>query len=135
MQQAIDAFFDFNEGTVVGQVANFTFDDSIQRVPIRDQIPGVVLGLLHSEGDFLFIFIDPQDHHIDFVADLYQLAGMADPLGPRHLGDMDQALDTLFEFHEGTVVGDRDDFAANLGVDRIFFLDIFPRMRGQLLES
>ena len=60
---------------------------------------------------------------------------MADVLRPRHLGDVDETLDTFLELHERAVVGDRDHLPADLHVDGELFLDVFPRVLGKLLES
>ncbi len=42
---------------------------------------------------------------------LTQLGRVLDPLGPAHLGDVDQALDALLELDEGAVVGEADHLA------------------------
>ena len=135
MHQTVDIVFDLDERAEIGQTADGTFEPGAGRILGVECFPGVVLGLLHSERDLLVFAVDLEHHHLDDITDIYQLGGMAYVLGPGHLGDMYQALDAFLQFDEGTVVGDRDDFATNLGVGRIFILDIFPRVRGQLLES
>ena len=49
---------------------------------LGDLVPGVGLGLLHAQRDFLLVLVDAQDDDFDLVADVDQLAGMVDPLGP-----------------------------------------------------
>ena len=49
--------------------------------------------------------------HVDLVVDVHQFARMADPLGPRHFADVHQALDAVFELHEGAVAHHVDDRA------------------------
>jgi hypothetical protein len=56
-------------------------------------------------------------------------------LGPRHFGDVDQALDARLQFDEGAVVGDVGDAALEAGADRIFGLDALPRVVEQLLHA
>jgi len=48
---------------------------------------------------------------------------------------MDEALDALLDLDEGAVVGQRDDLADHLGADRVLVLDVFPRMRLELLVA
>ncbi len=79
--------------------------------------------------------VDPQDDDLDLVADVDQLAGVVDPLGPAHLGDVDQALDPLLELDEGAVAHDVDDLARDPGADRVLLLDVFPRAGRLLLEA
>ena len=78
---------------------------------LGDLVPGVGLGLLHAQGDFLLLLVDVQDDDLDLVADRDQLAGVVDALGPAHLGDVDQALDALLELDEGAVAHHVDDLA------------------------
>ena len=135
VQQAVDALFDLDEGAVVGEVADGPLDHRARRVLAGDLVPGVDLGLLHAQGDFLLVLVDPQDDDLDLVADVDQLAGVVDPLGPAHLGDVDQALDALLELDEGAVAHDVDDLARDAGADRVLRLDVLPRAGRLLLEA
>ena len=56
-------------------------------------------------------------------------------LGPRHLGDVDQAFDARLEFDEGAVVGDVGDAALEAHADRILGLDALPGVGLQLLHA
>ena len=82
VQQAVDPFFDLDEGAVVGEVANRAFDHRAGRVAVGDLVPGVRLGLLHAERDFLLLLVDVQHDDFDLVVDVHQLVRMADALGP-----------------------------------------------------
>ena len=72
---------------------------------------------------------------VDLVARLDHLRRMLHPLGPGHLGDVDQAFDALLQLDERAVVGDGEDAAANLRADRVALGRIQPRVRRQLLEA
>ena len=76
-----------------------------------------------------------EDDGVDLVAGLDHLRGMLHPLGPGHLGDVDQTLDALLELDERAVVGDREDAAANLRADRVALGGVEPRIRRELLEA
>ncbi len=60
---------------------------------------------------------------------------MVDPARPGHFGDVDEAFDTLFEFHERAVRHDVDHFAHDFLVDRVFLVNREPRGLCLLLES
>src|SRR5438067_678793 len=109
VEEAVDAFFDLDEGAVVGDVADLAGDERSGRVFFGDALPGVFLDLLHAEGDLLLLFVDLQDFDLDLLALGDDLGGMIDALGPGHLGDMDEAFDALFELAEGAIGHDVDD--------------------------
>ena len=52
VQQPVDALFDLDEG-VVGDVADLALDHGARRVLLGHALPGVLLDLLHPEGDLL----------------------------------------------------------------------------------
>src|SRR4029077_1352978 len=56
-------------------------------------------------------------------------------LGPRHLGDVDEALDARLELDERAVVGDVRDAALEAGADRELGLDALPRIGLKLLHA
>ena len=80
-----------------------------RRVAVGHLVPGVLLGLLHAQRDFLLVLVDVQHDDFDLVVDLHQFAGMADALGPGHFADVDQAFDALFELDERAVAHHVDD--------------------------
>ena len=48
---------------------------------------------------------------------------------------MNQPLDALFQLHKGAIVGDVGHPPDNLPLQRIFLLDVQPRVRRQLLHA
>src|SRR5262249_44652721 len=112
MQQAVDALLDLDEGAVVRQVAHFAGEDGARRVALGDLVPGVGLGLLHAQGNLLFLLIDVQNLHLDLVAGGDEFAGIVDAFGPAHLADVDQALEARLQLNEGAIVHHVDDLAA-----------------------
>ena len=82
-------------------------------------VPGGYLSATLSQG-FAWVCFMPSEiscfsllmlehHDFDLVVDVHQLARMADALGPRHLADVDQAFDAVFELHERAVAHHVDD--------------------------
>ncbi len=56
-------------------------------------------------------------------------------LSPTHFRNVNEALDALFNLYKCTVVRQRNHFTFDLRPDRIFQLDIFPRMRQELFHA
>src|SRR5262249_16810476 len=123
-----------DEGAVVGEVADGAGDDGALRVLAGDLVPRVGLDLLHAQRDFLLVPVDVQDLHLNHVADLHQLVGVVDPLRPRHLPDVDEALDARLQLDEGAVGHDVDDLALVAGARRVLLGDVLPRARRLVLE-
>jgi hypothetical protein len=95
----------------------------------------VRLELLHAERDLALALVHVEHDRLDVVADRHDLRRMLDPLGPGHLGDVDQALDARLELDEGAVFGERHDLAADPLADRVAHGGVDPRVRLDLLEA
>ena len=135
MEKTVDAFLDLDERAVVGEIPDGSLDHGARRVLAGNLIPGVHLGLLHAQGDFLLLLVDAEDDDFDLVANLHQLARMIDSLRPRHLGDVDKPLDPFLELDERAIGHDVDDFAHDAGGDRVLVGDVFPGAGALLLEA
>src|SRR2546425_270190 len=70
------------------------------RVCLTDAQPRVFLRLLQAEGNSFVLGVHVQDQHLDLVTLLHDFGGMLHPLGPRHVGDVDQAVDAGLDLHE-----------------------------------
>ena len=127
VKETVDPLLKLDEGAVVGQVADDAADLLAWRILVVDQGPGVDLDLLHAERDLLLLRVHVEDYDLDLVADLDDLAGVVDPLGPRHFADVNEALDALLELHERAVAEDVDHGAGELGTDGVLGLNVGPR--------
>ncbi len=87
MDQAFDAFFQFDKGAVRDQVDNFAFDMGADRIFFLDLFPWVGLFLLQAKGYAAFFFVDVQNDDFQFVAQFDHFGRMADAL-PCHVGDV-----------------------------------------------
>ena len=135
VQQSIDTFFELDERTVVGQVANLASDFCVLGVALEDIVPRVGLGLLDTQRELLALGIDTEDSDVDLVADLDHFARVVDPPGPGHFADVHETFDAGFEFDERTVAHDIDDFARDGRADWELLGDVGPRVVLLLLES
>src|SRR5580704_5091867 len=108
--EAVKAFFDFNEGAKLCNIANLPVDDGHNRIFSRDEEPGIGKSLLDAEGDTSVAGLDVQDNDIDFVSNFEKLRRMLGLFGPAQLGDVDEAFDALLEFDEDAIVDDANEF-------------------------
>ena len=79
-----------------------------------------------SSGIYVFRITDGERYQVRRV--LYML-------GPRHLGDVNQTLNTLLEFDKRTVIGNRDHPTVDFFANRVLLADILPRVRRELDEA
>ena len=135
VHQPVDAVLDAEEEAEGRDVADLRADDGADRVGLPQALPGVLLDLLHAEGDPLVLHVDVQDQRLDDVAGADHLGGVLHPLGPAHLGDVHQALDALLELDERAVVGEVDHLAGDLRIDVVPLDHVQPRILGDLLEA
>src|SRR3569623_2937339 len=135
VQQPVDALFDFDEGAVVRQIADDAGNGRARRIAFGHFVPGILLGLLHTQRNLLLFLIDAQHDDFDLIVDVHQLVRMADALGPRHLADMDQAFDAFLELDEGAIAHHVDNRPLHAAADRILVGDIFPGTGRLLLEA
>ena len=137
VQQAVDAFLDLDERAVVGEVADRALDDRCPAGTARPRLSHGFSWVCFMPSEIsCFSLLMPQHDDFDLVADVHQLAGMADALGPRHLADVDQAFDALFELDERAVAHDVDDRALDARCrPGTSSLDVLPRAGRLLLEA
>src|SRR5688572_20442699 len=104
VHEAFDARLELDERAVVGDRHHLPLHASPDRVLGGDVLPGIGLELLETERNALALPVDIQDLHIELLPDVHQLRGVRDA-APRHVGDVEQAVDTA-EIDECTEVGD-----------------------------
>ena len=114
VQQAFQAVFQADENAEIGQLGDGAGDDLAGLVLARDVgRPRIFLELLEPQGDAAAALIDRQHLALDGLALFDHFAGMADLAGPRHVADVQQAVDPFFDLDEGTVIGQVADGAGD----------------------
>ncbi len=134
MHQAVDSRLDFDECTEGCEIAHHTRQLRAGRVLGGKSEPRILFDLFHAERDFLVLHVYFQHDRFDLVADIHQLGRMPNVARPRHLGNVDETLDSLLQFDERAVVGDRHDFSAYSRAHGVFLVDVGPWVRQKLLE-
>ena len=109
VDQALDAVTEVDEGAKRHELRDGALDDGVDRVLLDERAPGILGGLLETEGDALAVEVDIEHLDLDLLADLDDLGGVVDVV-PGELGDVDQAVDAA-EVDEGAEVDDRGDRA------------------------
>src|SRR5580704_9250934 len=135
VHHAVDVAVEAEEQAELGLVLDFAFDHRAGWIFLDEHLPRIAHGLLEPERDAALDRIDLEHLHFHFLRRRDDLAGMHVLFGPRHFGDVDQALDARLQFDERAVVGDVGDAAGESGADRILGLDALPRIVEQLLHA
>src|SRR5437867_3939061 len=135
VQQAVHARLELDERPEVGEVADTTEGPRAGLVALLDRRPRIGLDLLHAQRDPLGAAVDVEHDHLDVVADVDELRGVADAASPGHLGDVDEPFDAGLELDERPVVGEAHDLAVRLGAGGVRLLDALPRVRRLLLVA
>src|ERR1035438_8230832 len=117
MDQAFDAFLEFDESAEIGDARHAALDALAGLVLVGDQVPGVRLELLESEGNAFLAGIDLEDPRLHLVADLEDVGGLVDA-APGDIGHMQQGIHAA-DIDEGAVIGQ----AAHRALHGLAFLD------------
>src|SRR2546430_1129000 len=95
-------------------------------IGLADAQPRVLLCLLQAQRDALVLGVHVQDQHLHLVALLYDFGGMLYALGPRHVGDVDQAVDAGLDLHERPERGEVAHLALDAHAHRILLRQRHP---------
>src|ERR1700694_2886608 len=87
VDETVDAFFDFDEHTEVGELADAALDHRADAVASGDGGPRVGLELFDSERDAAILRLHIQHHGFHLIADFDDLARVLHPPAPGHFGD------------------------------------------------
>src|SRR5579863_8798732 len=135
MTEALDAFGDFNECAERGHAQNFALDDVTDVMGGEEAFPDVGLKLLDAERETALIGLDGEDDGFDAIAFLEHFGRMLNTLGPAQVGDVDEAVDAIFDFEESAEVGEIADPAFNGHADGEFLVERVPRVGGELAHA
>src|SRR6185436_7159969 len=118
-----EAFYvvaDVDNDTLVHQTNHAAVELGADRVGLADLEPRIFLRLLESERDALVVGVDIENHDVNAVALLHDFRRMLNALRPRHVGDVNQAIDAGLDLDERTKAREVPNLAAEPRADRIF---------------
>src|ERR1043166_5223773 len=104
-------------------------------IRLADAEPRIFLRLLQAEGDALVFGVHVQNQDVHLVALLHDFRRMLHALGPRHVGDVDQAVDPRLDFDERAERREVAHRAAYPRADRILLRQRHPRVLLRLLHA
>src|SRR5256714_4686228 len=104
-------------------------------IRLADAQPRIFLRLLQAQRDPLVLGVHVQDQHFDFVALLHDFGGMLHPLGPRHVGDVNQAVDAGLDLHERAERGQVPPLPLDPLADGILLRQRHPGVLFRLLHA
>ncbi len=116
--EAFDTFSDFNEGAELRGAQDLALDDVANAVLREERLPDIGLKLLDAEREAAVFRLDAENDGLDLLALLQDFGRMLDALGPAQVGDVDEAVDAVFDLDEGAEVGEVADAAFDDGADR-----------------
>src|SRR5436190_14262 len=133
--KSLDITAEIDDDALVHQPHDATAQLSADGVCLTDAKPRIFLCLFQSERDPLVIGVHVQNEHVDLIALLHDFRRMLDALGPRHVGDVDQAVDARLDFHERAERGQVAHFAAQPRPHGILLRQRYPRILFRLLHA
>ena len=111
MDQAFNAWLQFNECTVIGDVRDATREARIERIFRFNRFPRISQQLLDAERDAVRFMVDLDDLNLELLTDGHHFRRMVDA-APCHVGDVQQTINTT-EIDECAVFGDVLDGTVN----------------------
>src|SRR5210317_1629843 len=107
MQKAFKTVLQPDEDTKVGDLGDGAVNDIINLVAVGNVAsPRVVLHLLQAQRDSPTLLVNRQYLALNLLTLFNDLAGVCHLASPRHVRDMEQAIDAFVDLDEGTIVGE-----------------------------
>src|SRR5207302_6673160 len=131
VDQTLDALLELDERAEVEDLEDLAVDDLAGRVLVGDALPRVLNELLDAERDLRLVAvagIDVEQHGLDRVALLEQLARVLHALGPAHVADVDEAVDAFLDLDEDSEIRDVADLALDHRTRRVLLGQLLVRV-------
>src|SRR5581483_6463104 len=135
VHQAIDAFFDLDKHTEVGDTLNLPVNARTDGMISPHLLPRVRPHLLESERDTPVFGADFQDYHLNLLSHRQEFGRMRNPFRPGQLRDVEQSFHAFFQLDKGTIVSQAHNLSLNVATDRITLCDSTPGVRHELFHT
>ena len=116
--ETLDAFGDFDECAELRGAQNLAVDHIANAMRSEEALPDIGLQLLDAQREAAVLRLDAENDSLDLFALLDDFRGMLDALGPAQVGDVDEAVNAVFDFDECAEVGEVADAALDDRADR-----------------
>ena len=135
MKQPFEVFLELDKSSEVCRLRHFPPDNGAHLVGLGDDaIPWILFHLLDPEGDPFALLVDLQHHSVNLITLLDHLRWVNNLASPRHVADVQQAIDPIFEFDERAVVGQVAYRPCDQVIDRILLGNHLPWVDLDLLH-
>src|SRR5690242_7642941 len=133
--EALDVAAEIDDDTLVHEADDAAAHLRADGVRLTDPQPRILLRLLQTEGNPLVLGVDVQNENGDGISLLQHLRRVLHPLGPGHVGNVDQAVDAGLDFDECAEAGQVADLAGDPGAHRVLLRQGHPRILLGLLHA
>ena len=135
MHKAIDAFFELNKNSEVGEVANFCGVLRTYRILSLNVLPGIVLELLDAKRHLALVAVEGEDGGFYLVAYFEEVLSRTKVLAPRHFAYVNQTFYSRSDFNESSVVGHHDYFTFHYIANLELAVEGIPWMGLKLFQT
>src|SRR5262245_46229418 len=135
VDQPFDSFVQLDERSEVGHAHDLALDRVAHVMTAEEVVPDIRRQLLQAERQPLVLGVDVEHHRIDDVALLQHFRRVLDPLAPRHVGDMNQAVDLFLDLDERAELGEVTNLALDSRTDGVLVRQVVPRVALDLFQT
>src|SRR5229473_5862038 len=98
--KALDPFGDFDECAKSGYTQYLALNNVSHVMLMKESLPNVGLKLFHKEREPPLVGFNGEHDCLHLIALLQYFRGVFHPFGPAQIADMNQAINTIFDFNE-----------------------------------
>src|SRR5437773_795511 len=124
--EAFDIVTEIHHDALVHEAQHATPQLGADRIRLADPQPRILLRLLQAQRDALVLGVYVQDQHFHFVTLFHDLGGVLHALRPRHVGDVDQAVDPRLDLDERAERGEVAHLAFEARADGVLLRQGHP---------
>ena len=126
--ETFNALRDLDKRAELRGAQNLAVDHVAHAMRGEEALPDVGLQLLDAQAEAAVLRLDAENDSLHLFALLHDLRGMLDALGPAQVGDVNQAVDAVFDLDEGAEVGEVAHAALDHCAGRILLGQVLPRI-------
>ena len=135
VDQPVNLMVQANEGAEAGQFGDLAGDQIADLVKMIDVGPRILRQLFNPDRNPLVRLIHFQHHRFHFVAFLQHFRWMVDFSRPGNIGNVNHAIEALFQFNERPVAGQVANLAFHARAGRVFLLRFVPGIGFELAQA
>ena len=124
-----------NDSALLDELGDGALVNATLREYGGEYVPGVLLELLVTEAEATVVLVDFEDNHFNVGAELCELSGVLDLLRPAEVGDVDEAVNALFQFNEHAEVCEVAYATRVAATHGELLLDVCPGVVLELLQT